>query len=113
MIKSIPVNTVEFGSSAETTSPAAEARRATEAGKVSELGGAPTHDFSATLASAIRGVDELQLAADREAEKAAMGAGNLHELSLSLEKADVAMRVATKVRNKVVEAYHEIMRMSV
>jgi flagellar hook-basal body complex protein FliE len=34
-------------------------------------------------------------------------------LSIALEKADIAMRVATKVRNKVVDAYHEIMRMSV
>jgi flagellar hook-basal body complex protein FliE len=112
MLKSIPVNTVELGTSVETTSPAAEARRSAEAGRVGEVG-APSPDFGATLASAIQGVDQLQLAADHEAEKAAMGAGNLHELSLSLEKADVAMRVATKVRNKVVEAYHEIMRMSV
>jgi flagellar hook-basal body complex protein FliE len=76
---------------------------------------APAHgaDFGQELSSALNGVEKLQLQADDEAAKAALGGGNLHELSLALEKADVAMRVATKVRNKLVDAYHEIMRMSV
>jgi flagellar hook-basal body complex protein FliE len=55
----------------------------------------------------------MQVDADVQAEKVAMGGGNLHEMSLSLEKADVSMRLAMKVRNKLVEAYQEIMRMSV
>ena len=33
--------------------------------------------------------------------------------ALALEKADVSMRVAAKVRNKLVEAYQEVMRMPV
>lgn len=68
--------------------------------------------FDAQLSSMLNGVEKLQLDADDQAAKAAMGGGNLHELSLALEKADVAMRVAMKVRNKVIDAYHEIMRMS-
>ncbi|MCC6335723.1 MAG: flagellar hook-basal body complex protein FliE [Myxococcales bacterium] len=70
-------------------------------------------DFGQALSSAIAGVERAQAEADLESAKAAMGGGNLHELSIALEKADVVMRVATKVRNKVVDAYHEIMRMSV
>lgn len=70
-------------------------------------------DFGQALSSAIQGVERAQVEADFEATKVALGGGNLHELSLALEKADIAMRVATKVRNKVVDAYHEIMRMSV
>jgi flagellar hook-basal body complex protein FliE len=34
-------------------------------------------------------------------------------MALALEKADVAMRLAVRVRNKVVETYNEIMRMGV
>ena len=55
----------------------------------------------------------MQLDADAQAEKVALGGGNLHEMSLALEKADVSMRLAMKVRNKLIEAYQEIMRMSV
>jgi flagellar hook-basal body complex protein FliE len=32
---------------------------------------------------------------------------------LALEKADVAMKVAMKVRNKFLDAYNEVMRMPV
>ena len=58
-------------------------------------------------------VDKLQVEADQQATQVAAGAGNLHEMALSLEKADVAMRLAVRVRNKVVETYNEIMRMGV
>lgn len=78
-----------------------------------EAAGTAQVDFGAELTSALNGVERAQVEADFESAKAAMGGGNLHELSIALEKADIAMRVATKVRNKVVDAYHEIMRMSV
>lgn len=70
-------------------------------------------DFAHELNSALASVEGAQQEADLQVTKAAEGGGNLHELSLSLEKADIAMRVAMKIRNKVVDAYHEVMRMSV
>ncbi len=69
--------------------------------------------FGEALGQALASVDKLQLEADQQAEAVAMGGGNLHETALALEKADVGLRVATKVRNKLVEAYQEVMRMSV
>jgi flagellar hook-basal body complex protein FliE len=69
--------------------------------------------FAETLGGALQKVDDMQLDADAQAEKVALGGGNLHEMSLALEKADVSMRLAMKVRNKLVEAYQEIMRMNV
>jgi len=69
--------------------------------------------FAKTLGQAVEKLDELQVSADAEARKVSVGQGNLHEMALSLEKADIAMRLAMKVRNKVVDAYNDIMRMSV
>lgn len=69
--------------------------------------------FAETLGSAIQKVDAMQMDADAQAEKVALGGGNLHEMSLALEKADVSMRLAMKVRNKLIDAYQEIMRMNV
>ncbi len=69
--------------------------------------------FAKALGEAIGKVEALQQGADTEATRAALGAGNLHETALALEKADVAMRMLTKVRNKIVDAYQEVMRMSV
>lgn len=69
--------------------------------------------FAGELGKALGAVDRLQQSADQEAEKLALGGGNLHETALALEKADVSLRLATRVRNKLVEAYQDVMRMSV
>lgn len=73
----------------------------------------PAGGFAQALGEAIARTDALQTGADAEAARSALGAGNLHETALALEKADVAMRVLTKVRNKIVDAYQEVMRMTV
>jgi flagellar hook-basal body complex protein FliE len=69
--------------------------------------------FADALGQALAQVEGLQQAGDAQAAAAANGAGNLHEVALALEKADISMRVAAKVRNKLVEAYQEVMRMPV
>jgi flagellar hook-basal body complex protein FliE len=86
-----------------------------EAGRapVASLKPADANAFTGELTRALGEVDKLQVEADQQAAQVASGAGNLHEMALSLEKADVAMRLAVRVRNKVVETYNEIMRMGV
>jgi flagellar hook-basal body complex protein FliE len=37
---------------------------------------------------------------------------NLHEMMVALNKADLSLRMLTQVRNKAIEAYKELMRMS-
>ena len=69
--------------------------------------------FAGELGKALGEVDKLQVDADQQAKMVAEGGGNLHEMSIALEKADISMRLAMKVRNKLVDAYNEIMRMSV
>jgi len=69
--------------------------------------------FADALGQALQSVDKLQVDADRDAQAVALGGGNLHETALALEKADVAMKLAVRVRNKLVEAYQDVMRMSV
>jgi flagellar hook-basal body complex protein FliE len=79
-------------------------------GAAAPQGGA---SFADALSDALGKADQLQLEADRNAQEVALGGGNLHETALSMAKADVAMRLAVKVRNKIVDAYQDIMRMSV
>lgn len=38
---------------------------------------------------------------------------NLHEAVIESEKADIALRLTVQIRNKVVDAYNEVMRMQV
>jgi flagellar hook-basal body complex protein FliE len=67
--------------------------------------------FAGELGKALGEVDKLQIQADQQASQVAQGGGNIHEMALALEKADVAMRLAVRVRNKVLDTYNEIMRM--
>ena len=68
--------------------------------------------FMDTLAQAIRRVDQDIKAADRAAEHFSSGAnGNIHEAMIITEKAELSFRLVSAVRNKLVEAYREIMRM--
>ena len=70
--------------------------------------------FVDTLAQAIHQVDQDIKAADRASEAFATGAnGNIHEVMILTEKAELTFRLASAVRNKLVEAYREIMRMQV
>ncbi|MBM4784503.1 MAG: flagellar hook-basal body complex protein FliE [Archangiaceae bacterium] len=97
-MKSLSVNSVEFPSS----TPAVEKPE-----------GSGAAGFGQELEAAVKKVDDLQVAADVETQKLANGDGNLHETMLALEKADIAMRLAMKVRTKLVEAYNDVMRMTV
>ena len=72
-----------------------------------------TEQFGSELGKAIGEIDKLQGAADTQVDAVARGAGNIHEMALALEKADVAMRLAMRVRNKLVDTYNEIMRMGI
>jgi flagellar hook-basal body complex protein FliE len=85
-----------------------EARGVEKAGSVGGEG-----SFVGELGKALGQMDKLQVDADQQAKMVAEGGGNLHEMSLALEKADISMRLAMKVRTKLVDAYNEIMRMSV
>jgi flagellar hook-basal body complex protein FliE len=41
------------------------------------------------------------------------GRGALHETMIAVEKADISFKMLMQVRNKVLEAYKEVMRMNV
>jgi len=70
--------------------------------------------FLETLQGQLSSTNESLQAADKAAQNFASGkGGDLHEVMIAMEKADVSLRTVTAVRNKVVEAYQEIMRMPV
>lgn len=70
--------------------------------------------FGTLLQQAVDRVNGLQQNADAAARSFALGqAPSVHDTMIAMEKADVSLRLTTKVRNKVVEAYQEIMRMQV
>ena len=74
----------------------------------------PKSDFNAHLKNAMGEVNELQQQAERAIQQlAGEGKGDLQETMIAIEKADVSFRLMMQIRNKVLEAYQEIMRMQV
>jgi flagellar hook-basal body complex protein FliE len=68
--------------------------------------------FSDVLFKAVSEVNGLN--ADKAIQNVQGGqADSLHEAIIALEKADVSFRAMLTVRNKLLEAYQEIMRMQV
>jgi flagellar hook-basal body complex protein FliE len=55
-----------------------------------------------------------QLEADQAIRELALGhADNLHDVMLAVAKADLTFRTVLEVRNRLTEAYQEVMRMQV
>ena len=74
----------------------------------------PKESFGTVLSEAISRVDNLQKEASVSAAQMVMGSDNyLHNIVLAYEKADLAFQLAVEVRNKMIEAYQEVMRIQV
>jgi flagellar hook-basal body complex protein FliE len=70
--------------------------------------------FLQPLASGLDETNRLQGRAQELSDEAALGGDvDLHDVMISAEKAGVAMQLTLQVRNKLVEAYQEVMRMQV
>ncbi|WP_448531172.1 flagellar hook-basal body complex protein FliE [Pseudothermotoga sp.] len=69
-------------------------------------------DFAEILKEAFDKVNQVQKNAEQMASDFALGKiSNIHEVIIEAEKATIALRLTTEVRNRIVEAYREIMRM--
>jgi flagellar hook-basal body complex protein FliE len=70
--------------------------------------------FADTLAESLNRVNKIQQEADQAIEKLVAGkTQNIHETMLAVGKADTAFRMTMQVRNKIIEAYQEVLRMQV
>ena len=70
--------------------------------------------FADTLKDAVQNVNTVQKEADVKMQELATGKNhNIHDVMLTTEKADISLRLMTQVRNKIIEAYQEIMKMQV
>jgi len=70
--------------------------------------------FAVVLEQGLAQVSAMQAAADQAVWRLAAGqADNLHEVMIAVERASIALELTIAIRNKLVEAYQEIMRMQV
>ncbi len=95
-----------------TPSQAADAYRAAD-GAGAGNGGAAGGDFSSTLTRAIGGAIDANHAAEDQAMQALAGGGNLTDVVTAVSKAQLALQTATTIRDRMVQAYQQIMQMPI
>ena len=70
--------------------------------------------FTVYLKNSFEDVNRALASADKLATDLAVGKNeNLHEAMIGMEKAEASFKLLVQVRNRALEAYHEIMRMQV
>ena len=70
--------------------------------------------FGDFLKESIKEVNQLQNEADKSMTDFATGqTKDIHEVMMSVQKADLSFKLMQQIRGKLVDAYREIMRMGV
>jgi flagellar hook-basal body complex protein FliE len=95
--------------------PTAEVRPASAAPRAEGVAGAPGTDFGGVLEDALKSASALERSADEASRRFASGDPEMgiHEVMIATEKAQVAVRYAVTLKNRVVEAYRELMNTTV
>ncbi len=76
--------------------------------------GADKASFQNFLSNEVSSVNAKVVDADNAVRELAMGkAENLHEVMISLEEAKISFELMVQVRNRLVEAYQEVLRMRI
>lgn len=85
-------------------------------GPVPGAGGAKTADsggFGAMLEQVVGSVADAGRTADSQAMQAAQGRGDLVDVVTAVAESEVALETLVSVRDRVISAYEEIMRMPI
>lgn len=93
-----------------------ESIKAIQTGNVLKVGQSDQNvkkvDFKELLINSLEKVNQDQLYADEMDTKLVTGeVDNIHEVMIASQKAEVSLTFAVEVRNKILDAYKEIMRL--
>ncbi|NJM53199.1 MAG: flagellar hook-basal body complex protein FliE [Blastocatellia bacterium] len=73
-----------------------------------------TKDFGSLVKGAVESINDTQKSAEQEISKAVTGESqDLHKTIIALQTADLKFQLGIQVRNKLLGAYEEVMRMQV
>ncbi len=92
-------------------SAAAQAYQAANASASPTAGSAP--DFGDALTRALDGVVQAGHAADAQSTAAITGGGTITDVVTAVSKAELALQTTVAIRDRVVQAYQDIMRMPI
>lgn len=84
-----------------------------EEGKEVEESQSKETGFLKLLENGIKKVNQLEKEADNLSQKLATGElDDIHELTIAVRKAELAVRLLTEIRNRIVDAYDRLTRLT-
>jgi len=95
----------------------ARAMQATSSGSGDDAGADPggvsVGDFGSVLSQAVNGAIQTGHAAEAQAAQGIAGGGDMTQIVASVSQAQLALQTTTVIRDRMVQAYQDIMRMSI
>ena len=85
----------------------------TRATKAAVVGAPGVSDFSEKLGSLITNVEATAADANTAVSNMVDKTGDVHEAMIALQRAEMTLQLTVQVRNKLVQAYQDIMRMPI
>lgn len=79
--------------------------------KTERMNSSDPSGFGRAIKAAIDNTNSLEKDADASILKLLEGKEDVHKTMIALQKADISMRMLLAVRNKVIDAYRDIMHM--
>ena len=76
-------------------------------------GAASGGDFGTSLAKLLENVESTAKDANQAVSAMTDGTGDVHTAMLALQRSEVSMQLTVQVRNKLVQAYQDLMRMPI
>jgi flagellar hook-basal body complex protein FliE len=76
-------------------------------------GGPDAGAFAESLGKLIENVDSTAAEANQAVTNMVDKNGDVHEAMIALQKAETALQMTVQIRNKLVQAYQDIMRMPI
>lgn len=71
----------------------------------------PISDFKDILTKSVNEVNELAAESNRKVEQMLLGKVDIHQAMIAMEEAGISFKLLHQVRNKIITAYEEVMRM--
>lgn len=71
----------------------------------------PISDFKRALSQSVDDLNKQMAAANQSVEEMLLGKQDIHQAMIAMEQAGISLRLMIQIRNKIIAAYEEIMRM--
>jgi flagellar hook-basal body complex protein FliE len=81
--------------------------------KAAAAAGSPVTSFADSLTQMIDKVEQTQGDANGSVVNMLDGSGEVHDAMIALQRAELTLQLTIQVRNKLVQAYQDVMRMPI